>query len=120
MSGGEIAALIAALAFVALVAVASVVLLRARGLLSEAEGLVRDLRTTAVPLLQEVQSTVKVLGADLDRVDIILSSAASVSEGVSGVASLVTSATANPLVKGLSMLAGARAGVKSLTSRKKK
>jgi hypothetical protein len=47
-------------------------------------------------------------------VDGILAAASSVSSGVSGVATLVTSATTNPLVKGLAFLAGAKASVKAL------
>lgn len=114
MSGGEIAALIAAFAFAALVAVLSTVLLRAHRVLAEAERLVVDVRRSAVPLIDDARVTLNAVTHELDRVDGILASVGSVSSGVSGVAKLVTTAAANPLVKGLSFLAGARASVKSL------
>lgn len=114
MSGGEVAALIAALAFAVLVAVLSTVLLRAHGVLAEAERLVVDVRRSAVPLIDDARVTLNAVTQELDRVDGILASVGSVSSGVSGVANLVTSAAANPLVKGLSFLAGARATMKSL------
>ena len=113
MSWGEVAALIAALAFALLVVVLSTVLLRAHRLLAAAEGLVGDVRRSAVPLLDDARVTLHAVTQELDRVDGILASVGSVSSGVSGVTNLVTSAAANPLVKGLSFLAGARASVKS-------
>lgn len=114
MTGGEIAGLIAALAFAALVAVLSTVLMRAHRVLSEAEKLVVDVRRGAVPLMQDVRDTLHAVQQELDRVDGILASVGNVSSGVSSVAGLVTTATTNPLVKGLSFLAGARATMKSL------
>ena len=113
MSGGEWAALIAALSFTVLVAVLSTVLLRAHRVLAEAERLVVDVRRSAVPLIDDARVTLQAVTQELDRVDGILASVGSVSSGVSGVANLVTSAAANPLVKGLSFLAGARATMKS-------
>jgi uncharacterized protein YoxC len=113
VSGGEIAALVAALAFTALVAVLSTVLLRGHRLLTEAERLVVDIHRSAIPLIEDVRVTLHGVNQELDRVDTILASVSSVSSGVSGVANLVTTAATNPLVKGLSFLAGARASVKS-------
>ena len=114
MSGGEIAGLIAALAFAALVAVLSTVLMRANRVLSEAEKLVIDVHRSAVPLMEDVRVTLHAVQKELDRVDHILASVGNVSSGVSNVAGLVTTATTNPLVKGLSFLAGARATMKAL------
>jgi uncharacterized protein YoxC len=114
MNVGDWAGLIAALAFAALVAFLATVLVKAHGVLAEAERMIGDLRRTAVPLLQDARVTLNTVTHELDRLDGILASAATVSSGVSGVASLVTSATTNPLVKGLAFLAGARATMKSL------
>jgi uncharacterized protein YoxC len=114
LSGGDIAGIVAALAFAVLVGVLSTVLLRAHKVLAEAEHLVVDVRRSAIPLMEDVRGTLQAVTHELDRVDGILASVSTVSSGVSGVAGLVTSATTNPLVKGLAFLAGARASVKAL------
>ena len=118
MTGGQVAALIAAIAFAVLVAFLCAVLVRTHRVLAEAERLVVDVHRSAVPLIDDVRVTLAAVTQELDRVDGILASAASVSAGVSGVANLVTSAAANPLVKGLSFMAGARATMKSLRKEK--
>jgi uncharacterized protein YoxC len=118
VTAGQAAALIAALAFAVLVVFLCTVLSRTHRILSEAERLVVDVHRTAVPLIEDVRVTLAAVTQELDRVDGILAAAASVSAGVSGVANLVTTAATNPLVKGLSFVAGARATMKSLKKEK--
>ena len=114
MTAGQVAALIAALAFSVLVAFLCTVLSRTHRLLAETERLVVDVHRNAVPLIDDVRALLTGVTQELDQVDGILAAASSVSSGVSGVANLVTSAAANPLVKGLSFMAGARATMRSL------
>ncbi|MGH7426322.1 MAG: DUF948 domain-containing protein [Candidatus Methylomirabilales bacterium] len=119
MKLGELAAVIASLGFVALVAFLSTTLLRVQGLLSSTQALVQDLQRNGMPILEELRETVATLNVELDRVDSIMAAAESVSSSVANVTQLVTSATRNPIIKGLSFLAGMRAGVSSLRRRKK-
>lgn len=114
MTAGQAAALIAALAFTVLVAFLCTVLSRTHRVLAETEHLIVDIHRSAIPLIEDVRVMLASVTQELDQVDGILSAASSVSSGVSGVANLVTSAAANPLVKGLSFMAGARATVRSL------
>ncbi len=153
MSWGEAAALIAAVAFAGLVAFVGVTMRKVREVLGGAQGLVGDLRRTAIPIieelrpklntmlattdgllgdvrystapiLEEVRTTVTSLNAEMKRVDAILAaaeaavgSAEDAVSNVAGVTKLVSSAASNPIIKGLSFLAGARAGVQKIRSK---
>ena len=113
MSGGEIAALIAAGAFAMLVLVLCVPILRLRHTIDAATRAINDVNDRTAPLLGNVNTTVDnvntALGqvhttldevnAQLVRVDTITAHAASVSANVANLATVVTSAAANPLVK---------------------
>ncbi|MGH3117919.1 MAG: DUF948 domain-containing protein, partial [Gaiellales bacterium] len=100
MTLGQVAGLIAALAFAGLVVFISLTLMRVQGLLLSTQDLLKDVQRTAVPVLEEVRQTVATLNVELDRVDGIMAAAESVSSSVSNVARLVTSAATNPLIKG--------------------
>jgi hypothetical protein len=67
-----------------------------------------------MPLLKEVRTTVVTLNVEMDRVDGIMASAESAAASVSNVARLVTSATANPIIKGMAFLTGAGVSLRSL------
>ena len=114
MTWGQAAALIAALAFVALVAFLAVVLAKVAGILSEVQMTLNDVRKETMPLLKEVRTTVVTLNVEMDRVDGIMASAESAAASVSNVAKLVTAATANPIIKGMALLTGAGVSLRSL------
>ena len=114
MTWGQAAALIAALAFVALVAFFAVVLAKVAGILTEVQLTLNDVRKETMPLLKEVRTTVVTLNVEMDRVDGIMASAESAAASVSNVAKLVTAATANPIIKGLALLTGAGVSLRSL------
>ena len=114
MTWGQAAALIAALAFVALVAFLAMVLAKIGAILSEVQMTLNDVRKETMPLLKEVRTTVVTLNVEMDRVDGIMAAAESAATSVSNVAKLVTSATANPIIKGMAFLAGAGASLRSL------
>jgi len=114
MTWGQAAALIAALAFVALVAFLAVVLAKVAGILSEVQMTLNDVRKETMPLLKEVRTTVVTLNVEMDRVDGIMASAESAAASVSNVAKLVTAATANPIIKGMALLTGASVSLRSL------
>jgi uncharacterized protein YoxC len=114
LTWGQAAALIAALAFVALVAFFAVVLAKVAGILGEVQMALNDVRKETMPLLKEVRTTVVTLNVEMDRVDGIMASAESAAASVSNVAKLVTAATANPIIKGMALLTGAGASLRSL------
>ena len=114
MTWGQAAALIAALAFVALVAFFAVVLAKVAGILTEVQLTLNDVRKETMPLLKEVRTTVVTLNVEMDRVDGIMASAESAAASVSNVAKLVTAATANPIIKGMALLTGAGVSLRSL------
>jgi len=113
VSGGEIAALIAAGAFAMLVLVLCVPILRLRHTVDAATRAINDLNDRTAPLLGNVNATVDnvntALGqvhttldevnAQLVRVDTITAHASTVSANVANLATVVSSAAANPLVK---------------------
>ena len=114
MTWGQAAALIAALAFVALVAFLAMVLAKVAAILSEVQMALNDVRKETMPLLKEVRTTVVTLNVEMDRVDGIMAAAESAATSVSNVAKLVTAATANPIIKGMALLSGAGVGLRSL------
>ena len=114
MTWGQAAALIAALAFVALVAFLAMVLAKVAAILSEVQMALNDVRKETMPLLKEVRTTVVTLNVEMDRVDGIMAAAESAATSVSNVAKLVTAATANPIIKGMALLTGAGVSLRSL------
>jgi uncharacterized protein YoxC len=120
VSWGQVAALIAALAFVALVGFLALVLTKVTSLLGELQMTVNDVRKETLPLLGEVRTTVTTLNVEMDRVDGIMASAESAAASVSSVAKLVTAATANPIIKALAFVTGAGVSARALKKKGKK
>lgn len=113
MSGGEIAGLIASGAFVMLVLVLAVPILRLRHTVDAATRAINDLNDRSAPLLGNVNTTVEnvntALGQvhtsldgvnlQLAKIDTITSHAEQVTANVANLATVVTAAASNPLVK---------------------
>ncbi|HUX69986.1 MAG TPA: DUF948 domain-containing protein [Cellulomonadaceae bacterium] len=108
MSLGDVAGLIGALAFVALVALLAVPLLRLGGVLDETRESVRQLTEHTVPVLDETAATVASANAQLARVDTITSSVADVTQNVSALTSLFAATVGSPLIKVAAFSYGAR------------
>ena len=70
MTAGEIAGLIAAIAFVALVALAAVPLLKLGRVLEEVRLAVRDIGHESVPILTELQGTVRATNDELEKLSL--------------------------------------------------
>jgi uncharacterized protein YoxC len=113
VSVGEIAALIAAVAFLLLVGALAVPILRLRHTIDAATQSINDLNDRAGPILGNVNATVEHVNIaltqthttldgvnlQLARIDTITSHAAQVTANVANLATVVTSAAANPLTK---------------------
>jgi uncharacterized protein YoxC len=127
---GEVAALIAAGAFVMLVLVLAVPILRLRHTVDAATRAINDLTDQTSPLLGDVDATVKgvneALGQvhttldgvnlQLERLDAITSHAQTVTANVANLSTVVTSAASSPLVRAASLTYGVR---KALANRRK-
>jgi len=96
---GDVAGLIAAIAFVLLVGFLAVPLWKLGKLLDEARSSVRDVTEHSVPILDEAANTVASANTQLVKVDTITTSAASVSENVSALTGLYAATLGGPLVK---------------------
>ncbi len=99
MSGGEIAALIAAVAFVLLVGLLAVPILALGRVLGETTNLVAGVNAQTVPLLGEVTTSVTHVNAELERVDAITANVQSMSGNISALTSLFAATLGSPVVK---------------------
>ena len=99
MSVGDIAGLIAAIAFVLLVGALGVPLIKIGRVLDEARLSVKELTDHSVPILDETAATVASTNVQLTRVDTITTAAVSVSENVSALTSLFAATVGGPMVK---------------------
>jgi uncharacterized protein YoxC len=113
VEAGEVAALVAAGAFLMLVLVLAVPILRLRRTIDAATRTILDLNERTGPLLGDVNGTVKNVNTALEQVhvsldgvnvqlaklDTITSHAQSVTANVANLATVVSAAAANPLVK---------------------
>ena len=114
MSVGDIAGLIAALAFVALVVVLAVPLLKLGRVLDEARGTVKQVTDHTLPAIDEAVSTIKQANGQLEKVDTITTSASQVTEDVAALTTLVSATVGGPLIK----VASFSYAVRSVFSRK--
>ena len=122
MSGGEIAALIAAGAFAMLVLVLAVPILRLRRTVDAATRALNDVADRTGPLLGNVTTTVENVNTaltqvhtsldgvnlQLARIDTITTHAQTVTANVANLATIVSAAAANPLVKVAAFTYGVR------------
>jgi hypothetical protein len=127
MSVGEIAGLIAAVAFVALVAFMAVPLLKLGRVLEELRLAVRDLGHESVPILTELRGTVRATNDELVKLSVVTEDAAKVSrnatvvsENAAQMTNLFSATLGGPLVKTAAFSYGIRKAIKGNGSRKEK
>jgi uncharacterized protein YoxC len=115
MSAGEIAGLVAAFAFVLLVGMLAVPLLKLGKVLDQTTELVKGVTDETIPLLNEVTTTVTTTNESLVRVEAISGNVeaisgnvGTVSANVSGMSSLMTIAFGVPMIKVMSISYGVR------------
>lgn len=108
MSAGEIAGLIAAGAFVVLVLLLALPLIRLTGAIEEARRSIERLTEESLPTLRSTRATVESVNASLAQAEGISSDVRGVSSNVGGLAALVTATVAGPLIKVNSFSYGVR------------
>ena len=96
---GDIAGLIAAVAFVALVGLLAVPLVKLGKVFDTTTESIKDLTAHSVPILDESAQPVASANSQLVKVDTITTSAAEVSQNVSALTGLYAAAFGAPVVK---------------------
>jgi uncharacterized protein YoxC len=114
MSVGDVAGLIAAIAFVLLVGFLAVPLVKLGRVLDEARVSVKELTDHTVPVLDEAASAVASTNVQIERVDAITSSAAQVSANVSALTSLFAATVGSPMIKVAAFSYGVRRALSGL------
>jgi predicted PurR-regulated permease PerM len=99
VSAGQIAALIAAGAFVVLVGLLAVPLIKLGRTLDEATSAIRKASDESDPLFTGANTTVTHVNAQLERLDGITANAQAVTSNVSALTSLFTATLGGPLVR---------------------
>ena len=112
MSAGEWAGLIAALAFVLLVVLVAVPLLKLGRTLDETTLTIRQVREQSAPILSQANTTVTHVNSNLERVDDITGNAASVSSNVAALTSVVAATLGSPLIKVAAFSYGVRSAAR--------
>jgi uncharacterized protein YoxC len=119
MTLGAIAGLIAAVAFVALVALAAVPLLKLGRVLEEVRLAVRDLGHESVPILTELQGTVRATNAEIEKLGVVTTDVATVShnatvvsEKAANLTTLFSATLGGPLIKTAALTYGVRTALK--------
>lgn len=108
MSGGEIAALIAAIAFVVLVLLLAVPLLKLGRTLDEATVAVRKTHDGVGPLLADAQATIESLNTQLVQLEGIATNVNSMTTNVAAMTAVVSSTLGSPMIKAAAFTYGVR------------
>lgn len=115
MSVGEIAGLLAAVAFVVLVALLAVPILKLGKTVDELTGTVRDIRSEHVAktstTVDETNELLASTNAQLQRVDAITSNAQTVTENAAAMSSLFAATLGGPLVRTAAFAYGVRRAI---------
>jgi uncharacterized protein YoxC len=113
VSAGQIAALVAAGAFVLLVLLAAVPLIKLGRTLDEATVAIRKAHENSDPLFTGANTTLTHVNTQLERVDGITANARAVTGNVSALTSLFTATLGGPLVKTAALSYGVSRAVRS-------
>ncbi len=110
LTGGDVALIVLAAAWVVLVGFLSIVLLNTYNVLTSTKLTIDAMREETVPLLREVKTSVEKANREIDRVDGMLVSATNIVGRAEKLTGLIEEAAASPLVKIISVGAGLRKG----------
>jgi len=111
MSVGDVAGLIAAVAFVLLVGLLAIPLLKLGGVLDETRSAIKGVSDETVPLINEVTTTVTTTNAQLVRVDAITSNVQAATTNVSALTALLAATLGNPVIKVAAFTYGVRSAL---------
>lgn len=108
---GDVAGLIAAIAFLVLVLFIAVPLVKLGSAIDEARITVRNLSNETTPLIAGVTTTVEQTNAQLGKVDVITSNVASTTTNVSALTALFAATLGSPIIRVAAFSYGVRQAV---------
>lgn len=111
MSVGDVAGLVAALAFVVLVALLARPILKLGAVLDEARAAIKGVSDSTVPLIAEVTTTVGQANEQMEKIDTITTNAAQVTTNVSALTALFAATVGSPVVRVAAFTYGVRQAV---------
>jgi uncharacterized protein YoxC len=114
LTGGQVAALIAAVAFAILMLALTFVVLKLSKTVEETQRLVAGITDKTVPLLGEVTTSVTHVNRELVRVDAITANVQSMTGNVSALTSLFAATLGSPIIK----IAAFSYGVRSVAAKR--
>ena len=114
LTGGQVAALIAAVAFALLMLALTYVVLKLSKTVEETQRLVAGITDKTVPLLGEVTTSVTHVNKELVRVDAITANVQSMTGNVSALTSLFAATLGSPIIK----VAAFSYGVRSVATKR--
>ena len=114
LTGGQVAALIAAVAFALLMLALTYVVLKLSKTVEETQRLVAGITDKTVPLLGEVTTSVTHVNRELVRVDAITANVQSMTGNVSALTSLFAATLGSPIIK----VAAFSYGVRSVATKR--
>jgi uncharacterized protein YoxC len=120
MSAGDVAGLIAAVAFVLLVGFLAYPIVKVGHLVEDLRHTVQGVSEQTIPLLSEVTITVSTTNAQLVRVDAITANLQQVTTNVSALTSLFAATLGSPLVKVAAFSYGVRQAMSGRGSSKRR
>ena len=118
MSGSDIAGLIAAGAFVVLVVLLAVPIIKLGKVFDELRTTIKDVSDGTTPLLGEVANTMATTNDQLKKVDTITNNVSDTTANVSALSSLVAATVGKPLIKVAAFTEGVKAAMNTKPSGK--
>jgi uncharacterized protein YoxC len=120
MSAGDVAGLIAAIAFVLLVGFLAYPIVKVGRLVEDLRHGVQGVSEQTIPLLSEVTTTVSTTNAQLVRVDAITTNVQQITTNASALTSLFAATLGSPLVKVAAFTYGVRQAMSGRGSKRRK
>jgi uncharacterized protein YoxC len=111
MSAGDWALLILAIFWAVLVIFLAAVSVNLYRLLGSTNSLLEGVRTETLPMLAEVRRSVSLTNREIDRVDVILESAGTITRNVERLSTLMDTLMTTPLIKAISFSYGAQKAI---------
>jgi hypothetical protein len=117
VSGGDLAAVLTALVVIGVVAVLSVATWSLLRTMRELSAAVDELRELTMPMVRDLRTTVSQATTDLARVENIIDRAETITATVDSASRLTYRAVAPPIIRTMSLMAGARRAGRRLRGR---
>lgn len=114
LTAGDLAAIIVAIASVVAVVLLVFVVVAVNRTLTEVRLSVEQLRRETLPVVDELHRTVTTANTELERLDVFLDSATSVTATVDSASHLAYLAFSNPLIKVMALATGTAKAAKAL------